>query len=121
MKSRHDPIVFKICTADEWAAACRAGGYAGSPADARDGFIHFSAAHQLAGTAEKHFRGQAGLLLVAVDAARLGPALRWEPSRGGDLFPHLYSRLDPAAAVWTRPLELDTDGVPMIPAGALSC
>lgn len=121
MTDRQVALVFKICAMDEWATACRAGSYAGSPADARDGFIHFSAAHQLAGTAEKHFRGQAGLLLVAIDAARLGPALRWEPSRGGDLFPHLYGRLDPAAAVWTRALALDANGVPIIPEGAVQC
>lgn len=114
-------IVFKICTAAEWQAACAAGRYDGSAADARDGFIHFSARHQLAGTAQKHFHGIANLVLVAVDAPRLGPALRWETSRGGDLFPHLYGPLDAAAALWTLPLPLDADGVPVIPTEVLAC
>lgn len=121
MTSRHDSIVYKICTAGEWLAACRAGRYDGSVADARDGFIHFSARHQIHGTAEKHFRGLAGLLLVAVDAGSLGQALRWEPSRGGDLFPHLYGPLDTTAALWTRPLDIDAAGVPVIPPEVLAC
>ncbi len=96
----------------------------GSADDVRDGFIHLSAAHQVAGTAAKYFRDQPELLLVAFDAAGLGPALKWEPSRGGDVFPHLYSPLPTARALWTKPLPLGVmtnacfqhdDGMPALP------
>lgn len=107
--------IYKILHEAEWQAALAAGAYLGSADDARDGFIHFSTAEQLSGTAAKHFRGKHGLVLVAVDAARLGPALRWEPSRGGALFPHLYAPLDTTAAIRVVRLTLDADGVPEIP------
>jgi uncharacterized protein (DUF952 family) len=107
-------IVYKIVPRADWQAACQAGCYQGSSADARDGFIHFSARYQLVGTAAKHFRGIDDLLLVAFEAKRLGPDLRWEPSRGGDLFPHLYGVLETSLAMWTRPLPLGADDVPMI-------
>jgi uncharacterized protein (DUF952 family) len=90
--------------------------FSGSDADRRDGFIHFSARHQLLETARKHFAGQSGLVLIAFDAQALGPGLRWELSRGGDLFPHLYAPLPTAAALWTRPLSLGEDGTPELPA-----
>ncbi len=86
--------VFKILTADQWSAMRALGRFDGSPADLADGFIHLSAADQVAGTAAKHFAGQEGLMLLTVDTDRLGSALRWEPSRGGALFPHLYAPLD---------------------------
>lgn len=108
-------IVYKILAADEWQAAKRAGSYAGSADDARDGFIHLSTADQLAGTAARHFRGKPGLVLVAFDAASLGPGLKWEPSRGGALFPHLYAVLPTAPALRVEPLPLDPDGVPVLP------
>ena len=108
-------IVYKICTRAEWVEACRAGAFAGSADDTRDGFIHLSARHQLAGTAAKHFRRQADLVLVAFEAERLGPKLVWEPSRGGDLFPHLYAELPTSAALWVKPLALRPDGVPALP------
>jgi uncharacterized protein (DUF952 family) len=108
-------IVYKLLAAGEWRAAVAAGSYAGSADDERDGFIHLSAADQLAGTAAKHFKGKVDLVLVALDAARLGAALRWEPSRGGALFPHLYGALDPAAALSTTPTPLGPDGVPTLP------
>jgi uncharacterized protein (DUF952 family) len=107
--------VYKICARAAWEEACRAGAFAGSADDRRDGFIHLSARHQLAGTAARHFRGEADLVLVAFEAARLGPKLAWEPSRGGDLFPHLYGDLPTSAALWTRPLELGSDGLPVLP------
>lgn len=107
--------VFKILARAEWDHACGQGQYAGSSDDARDGFIHLSAAHQAAATASKYFRNKPDLLLVAFDAAQLGAALKWEPSRGGDLFPHLYGPLLPALALWTKPLPLGEDGVPLIP------
>jgi uncharacterized protein (DUF952 family) len=108
-------IVYKICTRAAWDEACRAGAFAGSADDKRDGFIHLSARHQLAGTAAKHFRGQADLVLVAFEADQLGPKLAWEPSRGGDLFPHLYVDLPSSAALWVKPLALGPDGVPILP------
>jgi uncharacterized protein (DUF952 family) len=98
--------IYKICGTDEWADARASGIYVGSKADARDGFIHFSAAHQVRATAAKHFAGREDLLLIKIRAARLGEALKWEPSRGGDLFPHLYGHLnlDDVEAVTELPL-----------------
>ena len=103
-------VIYKICPRDAWSAAEAAGRYLGSDDDARDGFLHFSTAEQLAGTAAKHFGGQEDLLLVAVDAARLGAALKWEPSRGGALFPHLYAALELTAVRSVVPLALGADG-----------
>lgn len=115
MKLRTDPTIYKILTAAEWQAAATAGHYTGSADDARDGFIHFSTAAQLAGTAAKYFKDKPGLVLVAVAADRLGERLKWEPSRGGLLFPHLYSALEATAATAVIPLPLGADGVPLIP------
>ncbi len=112
MSEQNRQIVYKIMPQADWSAALDAGVYSGSSDDQRDGFIHLSAADQLAGTAAKHFCHQAGLLLIALDAGRLGPALRWEPSRGGALFPHLYGPLDVAAAVSVVPMPLDDEGIP---------
>jgi uncharacterized protein (DUF952 family) len=107
--------VFKVFTADQWAALARDGETAGAPVDLADGFIHFSTAAQLPGTLAKHFAGQAGLVLAAVDPAPAGEALRWEPSRGGDLFPHLYRTLRRDEVLWTLPLPLGPDGAHAIP------
>ncbi len=112
-------MIFKILAVVEWETASKTGSYHGSPDDKRDGFIHFSAAHQLDGTARKYFQGHNGLVLVAFDPETLGPALKWEASRGGDLFPHLYGTLDTSLALWTRDLPLDDEGVPQLPAEAL--
>lgn len=109
------PLVYKICPRAAWETARRDGQLGGSADDARDGFIHFSAPHQLAATAARHFRGQADLVLVGVDAAALGPALKWEPSRGGELFPHLYAALPVSAVRSVIALPLGEDGVPRIP------
>ncbi|MBI3563986.1 MAG: DUF952 domain-containing protein [Elusimicrobia bacterium] len=103
-------IVYKICDAARWADAERAGSYAGSDADLRDGFIHFSTAAQAPETAARHFAGVSGLMLAAVDGDALGAALKWEPSRGGALFPHLYGALPTSAVLWTKPLPLGPDG-----------
>ncbi len=103
-------IIYKICPAALWHAAERAGRFRGSEVDRNDGFIHFSTAAQVAETAVKHFSGQRDLLLVSVDAATLGTALKWEPSRGGALFPHLYGELDVAAVRKVEPLPLGADG-----------
>ena len=110
-------VVYKILCAAEWRAAIARGAYTGSADDARDGFIHLSTAEQAAGTAAKYFREKPDLVLVAIDAARLGSALKWEPSRGGALFPHLYGALDPALAGSIVPLPLGDDGVPQLPGG----
>lgn len=108
-------LVFKLVRKDDWAAACRSGLYRGSADDQRDGFIHLSAAHQLAGTAARHFRGQDDLLLVSFRARDLGDALKWEKSRGGDLFPHFYGALETGLALESRALQLGEDGIPLTP------
>lgn len=105
-------LVYKIVAAGSWRQAIEAGDYLGSPADLRDGFIHLSAAHQVEGTAARHFAGVSDLLLVSFDASALGPALRWEASRGGELFPHLYAPLKTSLALAAIPMILDSDGVP---------
>jgi uncharacterized protein (DUF952 family) len=104
-------LIYKIAPRPLWDAAEAAGVFAGAPVDVADGYIHFSTRAQAEETAAKHFAGQADLLLVAVEADRLGDALRWEPSRGGALFPHLYAPLPMAAVVRVRPLPLGPDGV----------
>jgi uncharacterized protein (DUF952 family) len=107
--------IYKICSRTEWHAAEAAGRFLGSAVDRRDGFIHFSAAAQLAETAAKHFSEQSGLMLVAVDAEALGAALKWERSRNDDLFPHLYGVLPLAAVRWARPLPDAVGGRRQIP------
>jgi uncharacterized protein (DUF952 family) len=104
--------LYKIVEAAAWESAIHAGMFLGAEIDLRDGYIHLSTAAQAAETARRHFAGREGLLLVAVEAQTLGEALKWEPSRGGDLFPHLYGVLDPASAVETRALSLNADGWP---------
>ena len=104
------PTIYKICTAAEWREAEKTGTYRGSAVDRKDGFIHFSSSRQVEETAAKHFAGQSDLLLVGVDAAGVGDALRWEPSRGGALFPHLYGALELAAVIRVEPLPLGPDG-----------
>ena len=94
---------FKILTADEWAQFARDGIFAGAPIDLADGYIHLSAADQVQGTLEKHFAGQTGLVIAEVDLAVLGDAIKWEVSRGGARFPHLYGLLPVTAVVSHRP------------------
>ncbi|GGH10202.1 hypothetical protein GCM10007036_06600 [Alsobacter metallidurans] len=108
-------LIYKIVPAALWRAAKEAGAFAGAPVDLADGYIHFSTGAQARETAAKHFAGQADLLLVAVEADELGPELRWEPSRGGALFPHLYGQLPVAAARSVRPLGLGPDGAHLFP------
>ena len=108
---------YKIIDASEWAAATAAGHYKGSADDLRDGFIHLSTGAQLAGTAAKFFQGQRDLLLVEFRSEDLGTELVWEPSRGGELFPHLYADLPANKALSVRALTLDENGVPIIPEG----
>ena len=103
-------VVYKIVATDEWAKAGAAGVFTGASVDRADGFIHFSTAQQAPETAAKWFAGRGDLTLAAIDADALGADLRWEPSRGGALFPHLYGPLPMSAVVWSRPLPLDEDG-----------
>lgn len=103
-------LVYKIVPAALWREAEASGTFAGSPADIADGFIHFSTAEQVPGTAGKYFAGQDGLVLLAVDMERLGGKLRFEPSRGGALFPHLYDALPRSAVLWAKPIPLKPDG-----------
>jgi uncharacterized protein (DUF952 family) len=110
-------LVYKIVPEALWRAAEAAGRFDGAPVDHADGFIHFSTAGQVRETTARHFSGQHDLLLVGVDAAALGDALRWEPSRGGDLFPHLYGMLPLSAARRVEKLPLGTDGKHVFPAG----
>jgi uncharacterized protein (DUF952 family) len=107
--------IYKIVTEDAWREAERAGLFKGAAIDLSDGYIHFSTAGQAEDTAAKHFAGQADLVLVAVDAAKLGGALRYEPSRGGALFPHLYGPLDLSAVRWVKPLPLGPSGRHLFP------
>ena len=107
--------IYKICPAVLWREAEEAGVFAGAPVDIADGFIHFSAADQVAETAAKHFAGEPDLLLIHVDAGKLGDALKWERSRGGALFPHLYAPLTLAAVTKIEPLPLGDDGRPAVP------
>ena len=109
-------IIYKICPEALWREAEKVGRFDGAPIDLADGYIHFSTAEQVRETAAKHFAGQTDLLLVAVDAGPLGEALKWEVSRGGALFPHLYAPLDPSAALWVKPLPLGADGSHVFPA-----
>ncbi len=108
--------IYKICPRDLWQEAEVAGEFAGAPVDHADGFIHFSTADQAAETAAKHFVGQHDLLLVAIDSEALGTALRYEPSRGGALFPHLYGPLPLEAVLWVEPLPVGSDGRHVFPA-----
>ena len=103
-------LIYKIVHRDAWAAAKAAGVFSGAEIDLNDGFIHFSSGKQVAVTAEKHFAGQTDLLLVAVDPAELGDDLKWEPSRGGDLFPHLYGSLDLSKVIFVRQISQDAAG-----------
>lgn len=107
--------VYKICPAEMWLKAEAEGVFRGAGVDLADGFIHFSTAETVEETARRHFAGVADLVLVAFDDLSLGAELRYEASRGGALFPHLYGRLDPAVALWVKPLPLDADGQHVFP------
>ena len=109
-------IIYKICPEALWREAEKAGRFDGAPVDLADGYIHFSTAEQVRETAAKHFAGQHDLLLVAIEAASLGGTLKWEVSRGGPLFPHLYAPLDPSAVLWVRPLPTGAEGIHVFPA-----
>ncbi|MCT8269075.1 DUF952 domain-containing protein [Afifella sp. JA880] len=108
-------LIYKIAPKPLWREAEAAGVFHGAPVDRTDGFIHFSSAEQVGETAAKHFAGQSDLLIVAVDAERLGPSLTWEPSRGGSLFPHLYAPLPLSSVLWVKDLPLGEDGRHRLP------
>lgn len=104
-------VAYKLIDAAEWAAARMSGVYDGSAVDRADGFIHLSAAGQVAETARRHYANRRGLRLLTVDLAALADTVRWETSRGGDLFPHVHGLLPATAVTAERPLTVDADGV----------
>ncbi len=109
------PTIYKILSETMWNKARKDGVFQGSEVDLRDGFIHFSTASQALETAAKHFSSQRDLVLLYVDTERLGAALKWEPSRGGALFPHLYGDLALTAVTESAPLPLGADGIHVFP------
>jgi uncharacterized protein (DUF952 family) len=114
-----EPVIYTLVRGADWRAAQAASAYAGSADDARDGYLHFSTAAQLRASAAKHRRGEPDLWMLAVDAAALGAALRWEPAAGGSragLFPHLYAALPVSAVIEAVPLPLRPDGLHDFPA-----
>ena len=110
-------IIYKIVPAELWAEAETAGVFCGAPIDIADGYIHFSTGAQARRTAELYFKGQDTLLLVAIDGGKLGDALKYEASRGGDLFPHLYAPLALDAVLWKQPMSMRDDGLHDFPEG----
>lgn len=110
-----DPIAYKVLRAGELARLETDGRFEGAPIDVADGYIHMSTAAQLAETIDKHFAGQDGLTIAAIDLAVLGDAVRWEPSRGGQLFPHLYAALPLSAVIAYGAFEREDDGAIRLP------
>lgn len=115
MPMRNPQFIYKIALAQVAAEAERSGTFAGMPVDAKDGYIHLSTAAQLPETLSLHFRGQGDLVLMAVRSHDLGETLRWEPSRGGQLFPHVYGSLPMSAVAWSAPIEVAADGACLLP------
>lgn len=107
-------LIYKIFRADEWAELQSQSVTKGAPIDITDGYVHFSTAEQARETAAKHFAGEDGLILLALDSDALGDALKWEPSRGGALFPHLYRELRLSDVLWDKPLPI-VDGIHQFP------
>jgi uncharacterized protein (DUF952 family) len=103
-------LIYKILPEKLWRDAEAKGSFEGASIDLTDGFIHFSTAEQTRETADKHFAGQTGLMLVAVEAEQFGDAMKWEVSRGGALFPHLYAAMPTTSAAWAKPIPLDAAG-----------
>jgi uncharacterized protein (DUF952 family) len=116
-RRKHDvaALIFKICDRAEWNVAIALGAYRGSAKDRQDGFLHFSTQEQLPGTLQRYYAGAKDLLLVAVDANILGDALRFERSRDGALFPHLYCHLSLASVMWAKPIGRGTRGEFLLP------
>ncbi|NIY72366.1 DUF952 domain-containing protein [Marivivens donghaensis] len=107
-------LIYKIFRADEWAALQANGETAGAPIDITDGYVHTSTAEQARETAAKHFAGEDGLVLLALESDSFGDELKWEPSRGGQLFPHIYRNLRMTDIIWQKPLPL-VDGTHQFP------
>lgn len=107
--------IYKILTPDQWQEALTAGVFKGAPVDLADGYIHFSTAEQARETADKHFRLAGDLIVVSFDSNAFGDLLKWEPSRGGALFPHLYTDLDPSLAIDVFQLHQREDGTHQFP------
>ncbi len=116
MAENDSSLIYKVCDAAEWRAAMAAGAYGGAPVDRADGFIHFSTAQQLRETVRRYFAGTGDLMLVEVDSITLGSALKWEPSRGGDMFPHLYGDLPLTAVTRAWDFPRDAGGARVYPA-----
>jgi len=116
-QSVNDDLIYHCCPRAAWDEAQGLGEYVGSADDTRDGFIHFSTYAQVRTSTAKHRTGQTGLILLVVSAEKLGPALQWEPSRGGQLFPHLYGALPMAAVIQAIDLPLGADGLHIFPDG----
>ncbi len=108
-------MIYKICPERDWIEARHKGVFEGSGIDFNDGFIHFSKADQVSTTLQRHFQGQQGLLLIAVNPDTLAGDLRYEASHDGELFPHLYTPLPVSAAHWVKPITVDTAGKPLLP------
>ncbi len=106
---------YKVLTADQMAVLEQEGVFTGAPVDVADGYIHLSTAAQLTETVDKHFAGQSDLHIAAVDLEAMGEAIRWEESRGGQLFPHLYADLPLAAVIAYGPMKRDDDGTVRLP------
>ena len=113
--SLNHKIIYKIMTHDQWQSFEQNGFFEGALVDLEDGYIHFSTASQLSETLSRHFHGQTNLMLVSVEIVQLGNDLRYEPSRGGDLFPHLYAPLPVGAVREITPLPLGPDGCHQFP------
>lgn len=107
---RNPEFIYKIASAEVFAAAQQAGTFTGMPIDEKDGYIHFSSARQLGETLSLHFRGQRNLVVFAVRSVDMGDKLRWEPSRGGQLFPHVYGTFPMSAVAWSKPVDVEADG-----------
>jgi uncharacterized protein (DUF952 family) len=108
-------LIFKVATAENFETARGEAGYLGMPVDDADGYMHFSTAAQLRETVRRYFAGQTELVLLGVDVGAIGEDLRWEPSRGGDLFPHLYAPLPLDAITHSAPLSVEADGSAALP------
>lgn len=113
--SSHPAVAYKVLTAEEIAELLENGSFAGAPVDLADGYVHMSIAEQVRGTVDKHFAGQHDLHIAAIDLAALGELIRWEVSRGGALFPHLYAQLPLDAVIAHAPLQRATDGSVILP------
>ena len=111
-------VAYKVLTGPQMATLTAEGVFAGAPVDLADGYVHLSTAEQLDETVAKHFSGQSGLFVAAVDLTALGDKIRWEPSRGGALFPHLYAAMPLAAVLAHGPIERDQDGKVLLPTAA---